>query len=116
MLHRLRRFRLLQHPANSDCHSPPLHRLTVHVGDATVRASRRRATDPEIRFAHSGSVALRGSLADVSGGSGTFGAWMMISPPAAVAAQMNATLPRWFQLFIGVAEVLAGIGLTRQIT
>ena len=38
--------------------------------------------------------------------------WMMLSPPAAVAAQMNATLPRWFQLFLGVAEVLAGIGLT----
>jgi hypothetical protein len=26
--------------------------------------------------------------------------------------QMNASLPRWFQLFIGVAEVLAAVGLT----
>ena len=25
---------------------------------------------------------------------------------------MNAALPRWFQLFLGVAEVLAAIGLT----
>jgi uncharacterized membrane protein YphA (DoxX/SURF4 family) len=37
---------------------------------------------------------------------------MFLFPPASVAAQMNATLPRWFQLFLGVAEVLAGIGLT----
>ena len=37
---------------------------------------------------------------------------MMLFPPAAVAEQMNATLPRWFQLFIGVAEVLAAVGLT----
>jgi hypothetical protein len=25
---------------------------------------------------------------------------------------MNASLPRWFQLFIGVAEILAAVGLT----
>ena len=25
---------------------------------------------------------------------------------------MNASLPRWFQLFLGVAEVLAAVGLT----
>ena len=36
---------------------------------------------------------------------------MMIVPPAEVPAQMNATLPRWFQLFIGVAEVFAAVGL-----
>jgi len=36
---------------------------------------------------------------------------MMVVPPAAVAAQLNASLPRWFQLFIGVAEVLAAVGL-----
>jgi uncharacterized membrane protein YphA (DoxX/SURF4 family) len=36
---------------------------------------------------------------------------MMVAPPAEVAAQMNATLPRWFQLFLGVAEVLAAVGL-----
>jgi uncharacterized membrane protein YphA (DoxX/SURF4 family) len=36
---------------------------------------------------------------------------MMVAPPAGVAAQMNATLPRWFQLFLGIAEVLAAVGL-----
>ena len=25
---------------------------------------------------------------------------------------MNASLPRWFQLFLGIAEVLAAVGLT----
>jgi hypothetical protein len=25
---------------------------------------------------------------------------------------MNASLPRWFQLFLGVAEILAAVGLT----
>jgi uncharacterized membrane protein YphA (DoxX/SURF4 family) len=38
--------------------------------------------------------------------------WLFLSPPQAIAEQMNATLPRWFQLFLGVAEVLAGAGLT----
>jgi hypothetical protein len=37
---------------------------------------------------------------------------MLLSPPAAIAAQLNASLPRWFQLFIGVAEILAAVGLT----
>jgi uncharacterized membrane protein YphA (DoxX/SURF4 family) len=37
---------------------------------------------------------------------------MMLFPPAAVAQQMNASLPRWFSLFIGVAEILAAVGLT----
>jgi uncharacterized membrane protein YphA (DoxX/SURF4 family) len=37
--------------------------------------------------------------------------WLFLSPPPAIAEQMNAALPRWFQLFLGVAEVLAGIGL-----
>jgi putative oxidoreductase len=37
---------------------------------------------------------------------------LLLFPPAAMADQMNATLPRWFQLFLGVAEVLAGVGLT----
>ena len=32
---------------------------------------------------------------------------LFLWPPAAIAAQMNATLPRWFQVFLGVAEVLA---------
>jgi len=37
---------------------------------------------------------------------------LFLWPPAAIAAQMNATLPRWFQVFLGVAEVLAAVGLT----
>ena len=36
---------------------------------------------------------------------------MMVAPPAAIAAQMNASLPRWFQLFLGTAEILAAVGL-----
>jgi uncharacterized membrane protein YphA (DoxX/SURF4 family) len=38
--------------------------------------------------------------------------WMLLFPPASIAAQLNASLPRWFQLFLGVAEVLAAVGLT----
>jgi len=38
--------------------------------------------------------------------------WLFLFPPAAMLAQMNASLPRWLQLFIGVAEVLAAVGLT----
>lgn len=37
--------------------------------------------------------------------------WLMLAPPPEIAVQMNATMPRWFQLFIGVAEVLAAVGL-----
>jgi putative oxidoreductase len=37
---------------------------------------------------------------------------LFLAPPPEIAVQMNASLPRWFQLFLGVAEVLAGIGLT----
>lgn len=38
--------------------------------------------------------------------------WLFLSPPPDIAVQMNASLPRWFQLFLGVAEVLAAVGLT----
>ena len=38
--------------------------------------------------------------------------WLFLSPPAAFVDQINASLPRWFQLFLGVAEVMAAIGLT----
>jgi len=38
--------------------------------------------------------------------------WLFLSPPPEVAQQMNASLPRWFQLFLGVAEVIAAVGLT----
>lgn len=37
---------------------------------------------------------------------------MFLVPPPDIAALMSAMLPRWFQLFLGVAEVLAAIGLT----
>jgi len=37
---------------------------------------------------------------------------LFLSPPPDVAKLMNEALPRWFQLFMGVAEVLAAIGLT----
>jgi putative oxidoreductase len=37
---------------------------------------------------------------------------MFLHPPPHIAALMNASLPRWFQLFLGVAEVLAAVGLT----
>ena len=37
---------------------------------------------------------------------------MMLVPPPEIAVQMNASLPRWFQVFLGVAEVLAAVGLT----
>lgn len=38
--------------------------------------------------------------------------WLFLFPPASVVEQMNASLPRWFQLFLGVAEVAAAVGLT----
>ncbi|MGE3270392.1 MAG: DoxX family protein [Chloroflexota bacterium] len=38
--------------------------------------------------------------------------WLFLSPPAELVDQMNEALPRWFQLFLGVAEILAAIGLT----
>lgn len=37
--------------------------------------------------------------------------WMFLWPPPEIAVLMNASLPRWFQLFLGVAEVLAAVGL-----
>ena len=37
---------------------------------------------------------------------------LLLFPPADIAVQLNASLPRWFWLFLGVAEVLAFIGLT----
>ena len=38
--------------------------------------------------------------------------WLFLAPPAAMVEQMNASLPRWFQLFLGVAELCAAVGLT----
>jgi putative oxidoreductase len=37
---------------------------------------------------------------------------LLLFPPAAIADQMNAALPRWFWIFLGIAEVLAAVGLT----
>ena len=37
---------------------------------------------------------------------------MMLFPPAEIAKLMNQEMPRWFQLFIGISEVLAAIGVT----
>jgi putative oxidoreductase len=37
---------------------------------------------------------------------------LLLFPPAAIVDQMNASFPRWFQLFLGVAEILAAVGLT----
>lgn len=37
---------------------------------------------------------------------------LLLTPPPEIAAQMNTALPRWFQLSLGVAEVLAAVGLT----
>ena len=37
---------------------------------------------------------------------------MLLFPPAAIASLMNAMLPRWFQLFLGVAEIAAAVGIT----
>lgn len=36
---------------------------------------------------------------------------MFLAPPPEIAVQMNASLPRWFQLFMGVAEIAAAVGL-----
>jgi uncharacterized membrane protein YphA (DoxX/SURF4 family) len=37
--------------------------------------------------------------------------WLFLSPPPEIAVQMNASMPRWFQVFLGIAEILAAIGL-----
>jgi len=37
---------------------------------------------------------------------------LVLVPPPEIAAQMNAELPRWFWVFLGIAEVLAAVGLT----
>ena len=38
--------------------------------------------------------------------------WLFLAPPPDIAGQMNASLPRWFQVFLGVAEIAAAIGIT----
>ena len=36
---------------------------------------------------------------------------LFLYPPADIAVQMDASLPRWFQVSLGIAEVLAAVGL-----
>ena len=38
--------------------------------------------------------------------------WLLLAPPAHLIEAMNATMSTEFRLFLGAAEVLAGIGLT----
>ena len=38
--------------------------------------------------------------------------WLFLSPPPEMVDQINALIPPAFRIFIGVAEVLAAIGLT----
>jgi uncharacterized membrane protein YphA (DoxX/SURF4 family) len=38
--------------------------------------------------------------------------WMFLSPPASFVQQLNASINPAFRIFIGLAEVLAAIGLT----
>ncbi len=37
--------------------------------------------------------------------------WLVLAPPTDIAALMNAQFPRAFWMFLGVAEVLAALGL-----
>lgn len=37
---------------------------------------------------------------------------MFLNPSPEIAALMDASMPRWFQVFLGVAEVAAAAGLT----
>jgi hypothetical protein len=37
---------------------------------------------------------------------------LLLMPPPDIAAQLAASLPHWFWLFLGVAEILAAVGLT----
>ena len=37
--------------------------------------------------------------------------WLFLSPPPEMLEQMNALLPTWFRVFIGVAEIAAAVGL-----
>lgn len=37
---------------------------------------------------------------------------LFLTPPADIAAQMNASLPRWFQVSLGWAEIAAAVGVT----
>jgi len=38
--------------------------------------------------------------------------WLLLWPPPEIAAQMTAELPRWFWIFLGIAEIAAAVGIT----
>jgi len=38
--------------------------------------------------------------------------WLFLSPPAEMLELMNSSIPPAFRIFLGVAEVLAAVGLT----
>ena len=38
--------------------------------------------------------------------------WMLLAPPPDIAQLLIASLPRWFWVFLGVAEICAAIGIT----
>ena len=40
-----------------------------------------------------------------------FHGWLFVSPPPELVDAMNATFPVWFRQSLGVAELLAGVGL-----
>jgi uncharacterized membrane protein YphA (DoxX/SURF4 family) len=37
--------------------------------------------------------------------------WLFLAPPPEIKVQMDANLPQWFQLFMGIAELAAAVGL-----
>lgn len=37
--------------------------------------------------------------------------WIFVAPPAEIVEMMNAFIPPWLRIFIGVAELLAAVGL-----
>jgi len=37
--------------------------------------------------------------------------WLFVAPPAELVEIMNAEFAPWFRIFLGVAELLAGVGL-----
>jgi uncharacterized membrane protein YphA (DoxX/SURF4 family) len=38
--------------------------------------------------------------------------WLLLAPPASLIEPMNASMATWFRIFLGIAEVLAAVGLT----
>jgi hypothetical protein len=38
--------------------------------------------------------------------------WLLLAPPPDIAQLMLESLPRWFWVFLGVAEICAAVGIT----